>query len=346
MNKSVKSKENYKLKQIILPRCYMQKSIDIAGCLLYNENVKIYNFTQKGACIIVLYDEDFLSGEQQKIEDCYTEIGRQYYASHKNDAEPEFADLFDSVKKSEKAMADHKAEVLLANGLMLCPRCGEQIYYKSIFCNFCGIRVVEEKPAEPVAEEPAAEEPAPEETVAEEPVPEGSAVDEPDVSGFTDTEIDMESDFEDFHFEKAPVSEPEPDEEQLPESEPDIAPAFEPAPAADSEPANGKIICKHCGAEIDDDCFFCIECGKLVEKDEMPAAKTEEKSQQDNVRFCKCGYRVTDPEAVFCNSCGSRLESSSFAGAAKPSIKKRCPRCGFTTDDPGVLFCIECGHKL
>ena len=67
MNKSVKSKENYKLKQIILPRCYMQKSIDIAGCLLYNENVKIYNFTQKGACIIVLYDEDFLSGEQQKI---------------------------------------------------------------------------------------------------------------------------------------------------------------------------------------------------------------------------------------------------------------------------------------
>ncbi len=305
------------------------------------ENVKIYNFTQKGACIIVLYDEDFLSGEQQKIEDCYTEIGRQYYAAHKNDAESEFAELFDSVKKSEKAMSDHKAEVLLANGLMLCPRCGEQIYYKSIFCNFCGIRVVEEKPVKPVREEPAVEESVEDEPVAEEPSVEESAV-----SGFIDAESDTEADFEDIHFEKAPVSEPESDEVQSPESDPDIAPAFEPSPEADYESSNGKIICKHCGAEIDDDCLFCIECGNHIEKDEKPAAKTDEKPQQDNVRFCKCGYRVTDPEAVFCNSCGSRLESGSSSGAAKPSPKKRCPRCGFTTEDPEVLFCIECGHKL
>ncbi len=322
----------------------MQKRIDIVGCVLYNENVKIYNFIQKGACIIVLYDENFLSGEQQKIEDCYTEIGRQYYAAHKNDAEPEFADLFDSVKKCEKAMADHKAEVLLANGLMLCPRCGEQIYYKSIFCNFCGIRVVEEKPVEPVKEEPAAEEPVKEEPVSEEPVieepaHEESVPEEPAVNGFTDTEIDREEDFEDLHFEKAPVSEPEPDEVQLPVNEPDIIPDFEPSPAV------GKIICNHCGAEIDDDCLFCVECGNLIERDKKPAEKAEKEPQQNNVRFCvECGYRVTDPEAIFCNSCGTRLEGGS--SAAKPSHKKRCPRCGFTTSDPEVLFCIECGHKL
>ena len=304
-------------------------------------------------CVIVLYDEKFLSGEQQKIEDCYTEIGRQYYAAHKNDAQPEFAGLFEAVKKSEKAMADHRAEVLRANGLMLCPRCGEQIFLNSIFCNFCGVRVVEEKPAaEPVPEEAAAEEPAKEEITAEE----NDAV---------------EAGADDINSAEAPDSDPvqedivsNPDAE-LPGDEADFVPVFAESPTKTFEPkdpeepvteeintppARGKIICRNCGAEIDDDCFFCVECGSRIEKREKKAEKTPEEAKQGGVRFCvECGFRVTDPEAVFCNSCGSRLEASPHGEAPRKAPKrviKRCARCGFTTDDPEVLFCIECGKKL
>ena len=246
-------------------------------------------------CVIVTYDEGLLNREQQKIEDCYREIGRRYCAAHKDDYDADYSGLMKTLRESEKTIADHKAEVLRANGLMLCPSCGEQIYYKSIFCNFCGIRIVPEKPAEEPAPAPVPE-PA-EETVAQEPeeAPE-EATEEPK------------------------AEEPKAEE---PQDEPD---------AADG----GKIICTNCGAELDDDCFFCVECGTPVArpKTEAPAAPAAR-------RFCvECGYQMDDPEAMFCNNCGARLSGES----AKPL--KKCPRCGFSTDNPEVNFCIECGSRM
>ena len=125
---------------------------------------------------MALYDENLLKSEQAKIEECYAKIGEQYYAAHKDDDNAEFPGLIGAVKASEKAIEDHKEAVrkaeeqaelerrnkeLLEKELMLCPKGGAEIYFKSIFCNFCGFKVAGEEPKaeESKAEEPKVEEP-------------------------------------------------------------------------------------------------------------------------------------------------------------------------------------------
>lgn len=280
----------------------------------------------------MIYDENLLNEEQQKIEACYSRLGERYYAAHKDDDTHEFPDLVGQIKASEKKMADHKAEVLRANGLMLCPGCGEQIYYKSLFCNFCGIRVAEKPAEEPVADEPAVEKQEIEEPAAEEP------------------------------------------EVEVPVAPPLEAPQhFDFAPTPDNYKA--MRICKNCGAQMDESCTFCVECGTIFPSDEeeIPSHKESEEPVKVEApeadskpvepaaapapagpRFCmECGYKVLDPDAMFCRSCGAKLESAdapdqtpALAVSQDEAVVKRCPRCGFNTTDKDVMFCIECGMRL
>ena len=287
---------------------------------------------------MVTLDEKLISDQQKKIEECCLKLGKQYYAAHKDDENAEFADIIGEVKACEKVIADHKEEVrlaeeearkaeeearrlaeekaakeqrikeLLERELMPCPNCDAEIYYKSVYCNFCGIKIDEFKPAE--EEKPAPEEPENEEPVNEEPVNEEQPVDE-QVITTPPTKV------------------------------------FEPAASAEKnpEPKAEKKLCANCGAELEEDCLFCTECGTPVT---ASVPKEDEADAADNVRFCvECGFKVTDPEAVFCNSCGARLQPVGSEKTVKsdPQVK-RCPNCGFNTTDPEVMFCIECGTKL
>lgn len=307
----------------------------------------------------MIYDENLLNEEQQKIEACYAQLGERYYAAHKNDDSPEFPDLTDKIKESEKRIADHKAEVLKANGLMLCPSCGEQIYYKSMFCNFCGVRVAEKPAEEPVAEAPEIEAPEIEEPEIEEPEIEVPAIEEPAIE-----EPEIEN----------PAAEAES------EGEAHAAPPIETPQHFDFAPSPSGFkamrICKNCGAQMDESCTFCMECGTpfpsdeeemaAQEKPEEPAGEEAEKSDSEadtksdenaapkpaGPRFCvECGFKILDPEAMFCRSCGAKLDGSSGQTPAPPVnqdevVVKRCPRCGFNTTDKDVFFCIECGMRL
>lgn len=282
---------------------------------------------------MVTLDEKLINDEQKKIEECYVKLGEQYYAAHKDDDSAEFAELIDAVKASEKVIADHKEEVrlaeeearkaeeearrlaeekaakeqrvkeLLEKELMPCPNCDAEIYYKSIYCNFCGIKIADFKPenedADKEPEQPENEyvTVAPEQPIVEEPAVEEPAHDEPATKVF--------------------------------------------------EPASSRKVCANCGAALDDDCAFCTECGTPVA---ASAPKTEETTApvKDTVRFCvECGFKVTDPEAMFCNNCGNPLQplDGEQSEPSAPKVK-RCPNCGFNTTDPEVLFCIECGTRL
>ena len=271
---------------------------------------------------MALYDENLLKREQTKIVNCYTKIGECYYVAHKDDVNPEFHELIDAVKASEKVMADHKAEVLRSRELMLCPSCGAEIYFKSIFCNFCGFRVVPEKPVEkPVAEDPAAEEPVVEEPAAEEPVAEEPAAEE-------------------SVAEEPAVEEPAAEEPVFIDPPTKVFDAGKKA----SEQSEKKV-CAKCGAVLEDECAFCTECGSpVVFSDPVK----EEAPSESGVRFCtECGFKVTDTEAMFCNNCGSRLPAAEDNNAQHSApAEKTCSFCGFSTTDPEVIFCIECGHKL
>lgn len=277
---------------------------------------------------MVTLDEKLINDEQKKIEECYVKLGEQYYAAHKDDDNAEFAELIGAVKASEKVIADHKEEVrlaeeearraeeearrlaeekaakeqrvkeLLEKELMPCPNCDAEIYYKSIYCNFCGIKIADFKPenedADKETEQPENEyvTVAPEQPVVEEPT-----TDAPTTKVF--------------------------------------------------EPVSSRKVCANCGAALDDDCAFCTECGTPVA---ASAPKTEEVNApaKDTVRFCvECGFKVTDPEAMFCNNCGNPLQplNGEQSEPSAPKVK-RCPNCGFNTTDPEVLFCIECGTRL
>ena len=212
--------------------------------------------------------------------------------------------------------------------------------------------VVEEPVVEePAVEEPVVEEPVVEEPVVEEPVVEEPAAEEPVIEKIVSDDLG----FEEPSFDALPVSmldaaptrifdpkadEPDDDIPMIPEPKPSFEKA-EPEAAEQS-------VCPKCGTALPPDCAFCIECGAPI------ASRRNEQHEiysDSTTRFCtECDMRITDPEAVFCNNCGNRLDSSAGGKAVEPTpsapSEKRCPFCGFTTSDPEMMFCIECGSKL
>ena len=73
----------------------------------------------KGVCLTVLYDEKLLTEEQTKIDNAFRSIGEQYYAAHQDETDNQFAEYFAVIKASENKMAEHRAMVMKANGLMI-----------------------------------------------------------------------------------------------------------------------------------------------------------------------------------------------------------------------------------
>ena len=221
---------------------------------------------------MVTYDENLLQAEQDKIEKVYTAIGERYYAAHKDDNNSEFPDLMDAIKACEQTMADHKAEVLRQHELMICPSCGAEIYFKSFFCNFCGVRV-----AYPEGQKP-----------------------EPEI--VTEPETEPEPEIE-------PEIEPEPETAPEPETEPVVVvPSYE----KETFPVTEEVTeipqvrtCRSCGYIVTDpEARFCDNCGVPLDDTAAPAV-----SAASNTKHCpRCGFTTTDTDMLFCIECGHRLE--------------------------------------
>ena len=81
-----------------------------------------------------------------------------------------------------------------------------------------------------------------------------------------------------------------------------------------------EIKCAKCGAKLQSNAKFCLECGEKVTP---PLAENE--------MICpKCGAKVA--KGKFCFECGAPLSP-------------KCPNCG--KDIPGeAKFCLECGTKI
>lgn len=74
----------------------------------------------------------------------YSEIGKQYYELHKEDAEP----LFDEIPLVKAALEEIEAlknEIAEMKGLKCCLACGAAMAAEDVFCTKCGAKYEEQK---------------------------------------------------------------------------------------------------------------------------------------------------------------------------------------------------------
>ncbi len=70
----------------------------------------------------------------------YQQIGRDYYAAHKEDAEPEFEQIA-LLKDAEDALNDLKQQLGQIKGMQKCPGCGNEMPLEADYCSKCGAKL-------------------------------------------------------------------------------------------------------------------------------------------------------------------------------------------------------------
>ena len=89
------------------------------------------------------------------ISENYTILGKYYYDTYKDNPDEAVAETVNAVTASLDTIAEMKAQLLLAKGLVKCVECGADCPNEDDFCGKCGAKLI--KP-EPVVEEEAVSE--------------------------------------------------------------------------------------------------------------------------------------------------------------------------------------------
>ena len=254
---------------------------------------------------------------------------------------------------------------------IICPRCGREMRPGMRFCTACGCPL-EEVPAVEPEPEPIVEEPAPEpepEPVVEEPAAEPE--------GITCPRCGSQMRFG-MRFctacgcplEEAPVEEPDPVQEFVPEPMPEPEPepiVEEPAPEPEPDPVVEEPTPKPEPDPVVEEPAPEPEPEPIVEEpapEPEPEPIVEEPAPDPNVVICpRCG-REMKQGMRFCIACGCPLEEQPAEEPEpmpepmpepEPEKKKAenvaaapseiCPKCG-EVSAPGCRFCIKCGNPL
>lgn len=235
-----------------------------------------------------------ISDEEKKINAAYQQIGKLYTELHREDPEPELAELVQSISKSEEIIRVYRGQLQRIRGVRTCPKCGAEVSIGSAFCAHCGSPMPADEPPVPgdvlvcagcgTVLEPGmrfctncgrpVEKSAPAPIVPPMPadvaekMPEAVAESAPEPSPFSAPEMPEgfsapELSEEPVVIPAAPVEAP-----AVPEAEPVEADSAE-APAAEAEdieaaPAEdvpAQMTCPNCGAPIEPGDAFCMNCG-------------------------------------------------------------------------------------
>jgi len=71
----------------------------------------------------------------------YREIGRAYYAAHKNDDTAECQEQFESIKKAEAIIDELQKKIAEISGTKHCASCNSDVPDDSAFCPKCGAKL-------------------------------------------------------------------------------------------------------------------------------------------------------------------------------------------------------------
>lgn len=79
--------------------------------------------------------------QENAIQRYYKEIGRAYYAVHKDDEIVECQDQFDSIKKAEAIINELQKKIAEISGTKHCASCDCDVPDDSAFCPKCGAKL-------------------------------------------------------------------------------------------------------------------------------------------------------------------------------------------------------------
>lgn len=90
---------------------------------------------------------NMVSGKEKRIAALYSEIGKAYYESHKNDAVAEEKAGISEINTLFAEIEQHRDEISRIKGIKKCPNCGADVASGSAFCNSCGQALAQDEPA-------------------------------------------------------------------------------------------------------------------------------------------------------------------------------------------------------
>ena len=99
-----------------------------------------------------------IDAKREEITGIYTKIGESYYFYHRNDLLAEERDRIVRINALNQEIEDLESQILLIQGYVVCPGCGEKVKAGSIFCSNCGYRIIPAQNAKTPAPDPARQE--------------------------------------------------------------------------------------------------------------------------------------------------------------------------------------------
>lgn len=96
-----------------------------------------------------------IAEEEKKIEELYKKIGKLFVERVGGSVEGEFADMVSEIKAAEAKIEDCKQQIKDLKGIVICPKCGNELSAEAAFCNNCGEKITKaEQPKEEVNAKP------------------------------------------------------------------------------------------------------------------------------------------------------------------------------------------------
>lgn len=79
-----------------------------------------------------------ITEQERQIETAFSNIGKAYYANHKDDPHAEEMENITYINEAYVRIQQYKAQISQLKGIANCPTCGAEISSTSPFCSFCG----------------------------------------------------------------------------------------------------------------------------------------------------------------------------------------------------------------
>ncbi len=85
--------------------------------------------------------EEKINQENSEIKETLIEIGKLYYELYKNDSHEKLVPLCNVVDESYRIIGLCEKQIMLLQGVQLCPNCKAHVSLDSLFCNKCGTKI-------------------------------------------------------------------------------------------------------------------------------------------------------------------------------------------------------------